>query len=452
MHQVSGHSHMFVYDSTTVCKPMCEREYDFYSTLPKKLLPFTAEFKGVIEVDARENRDGDITLVGLPECLRKLQTSNKMSTDLAGNSPGSSGEGGNDDSDSDSGSSSAQACCKRTSLEKAGVGGKKTSSRDKMVEQSSGTLFENHGGSSKVKPVSAGTRNPWSIRCHSIRLDEIRRADKSYKGRKFILLENVVSQFGRPCVLDLKMGTRQYGDDETDEKRERKNRRCMTTTSAKLGIRMCGMQVYQTRSHKYICRDKYFGRKVSEEGLHDILHQFLHNGARIRTELIDEIIAKLQTLHSLVFKQNTFRFYSSSLLIMYDGISCEDSSESESSDQEAECSNTSCSVKHTSSNKDPSWSSRLPAKELDRVHRGSSASESETNNTDYDEASSASGKSPRREVDVKMIDFAHTTGQGMSQHSVRTKHHGPDTGYLIGLENLIKMFGEIKRQEQQEES
>ena len=46
MHQVSGHSHMFVYDSTTVCKPLYEREYDFYSTLPKKLLEFTPEFRG----------------------------------------------------------------------------------------------------------------------------------------------------------------------------------------------------------------------------------------------------------------------------------------------------------------------------------------------------------------------------------------------------------------------
>lgn len=59
----------------------------------------------------------------------------------------------------------------------------------------------------------------------------------------FILLENVASQFTYPCILDLKMGTRQYGDADTLAKKQSKMVKVVSTTSAKLGVRVGGMQV-----------------------------------------------------------------------------------------------------------------------------------------------------------------------------------------------------------------
>ena len=43
------------------------------------------------------------------------------------------------------------------------------------------------------------------------------------------------------------MGTRQHSDDASDEKRRRQMAKCASTTSATLGIRICGMQVYQKK-------------------------------------------------------------------------------------------------------------------------------------------------------------------------------------------------------------
>ena len=61
--------------------------------------------------------------------------------------------------------------------------------------------------------------------------------------KEFIVLENVAYKFSSPCILDLKMGTQQHGDDASSEKRDRQMAKAEKSTTKTLGIRACGMQV-----------------------------------------------------------------------------------------------------------------------------------------------------------------------------------------------------------------
>lgn len=404
VHQVGGHTSMMRYDDHTVCKPLITREQRFYESLPPEMKEFTPEYKGVVLVCFEGDSDGYINLVAYPyeesegldhEDLSERDQPRRKHSRRSLHRSSSEHKDDRPPHDSDSNDNLQELKSPRLELQIH------SDVPFQMIDGNSGLSSE------KI------SHNPWSLRCHKQQLSRMRSESKDRKLYKFLLLENVVHHFSYPCILDLKMGTRQHGDDASEEKAARQMKKCEQSTSATLGVRVCGMQVYQMDTGHYLCRNKYYGRSLSIEGFRLALFQFMHNGSQLRKDLFEPMLSKLCTLKTVLERQASYRFYSSSLLIIYEG------KEPESVDMW---------LKSTEPPLDKE-SQAVPRQSLESPP----ASESYTH--------------PQvRSVDVRMIDFAHSTFKGFRDD--QTVHDGPDRGYVFGLESLINILQEIREENQ----
>ena len=170
--------------------------------------------------------------------------------------------------------------------------------------------------SSLLTRTQSDNMNPWSTHLFYMEMQEL--AKQETKGKQFIILEDLTYGFRYPCILDMKIGTRQYGLNASHEKRERHKTLCASTTSSALGLRICGMQVYKTSVGKFYFENKYQGRLLTVETFTESLLRFFHNGERILGEYIPIFMGKLQRLIDCLEQLPRHRFFSSSLLFVYD--------------------------------------------------------------------------------------------------------------------------------------
>jgi len=116
----------------------------------------------------------------------------------------------------------------------------------------------------------------------------------------YIVLQDLTAGISKPCVMDMKMGTYRQRFD----------------TSVSLGFRICGMRVW--RESGLYSVDRLFGRGLTCDTIEDAVGAFLFDGRFMRTHLIPPILNKLQNIMAVV-EHSPFRFYTSSLLFIYDG-------------------------------------------------------------------------------------------------------------------------------------
>lgn len=247
-------------------------------------------------------------------------------------------------------------------------------------------------------------KSKWSVRCNSV---------VTPGASEYLVLENLTYGFNKPCVLDLKIGTRMYGDFATQEKIKSQKVKAKETTSGKLGLRVCGFQRYSQTEKEFQKVDKYAGRRADEEKFRQLLETFFTIKGRVQNSVIRNLVTQCKKLRKIISELDGFRFYSSSLLILYEGgFPCKLAKFSDQDDADDD-------------------------------------TEEEDRERSHDEELFV-----RRGPLLRLIDFGNVAHpdlmideeEGINERekennyemmAAKRLHMGPDTGFLLGLDNLL---------------
>uniref|UniRef100_A0A915DJK0 Kinase n=1 Tax=Ditylenchus dipsaci TaxID=166011 RepID=A0A915DJK0_9BILA len=345
-HQVGGHFGLLTCQGH-VCKPLNQREYAFYQQMDKRLLPFTPQCCGRIKVNLCSFTDDT------QEDGALLHHRIQMCTDSV-------------------------VDCHQTHI---------GSSSNEPTDQIPPTMTFRLKKCGRVEVAEKKATNLWAGQCQS---KVVQKLLKGYDKHWFIILEDVVSAYKRPCVIDLKMGTRQYGDDASAQKRLSQTQKCRQSTSEQMGIRLVGMQLFHQSTQQYSYVNKFEGRRMDRLKFYDELLRFFTTAGKLR---MMQLIQRLEKLREILLKAEGFRFFSSSLLIAYDGDAIDEEDEKEEANFSLDC-------------------------------------------------SGPHGTIPK--ISLRLIDFAHSTFSGFMEGD--KAYSGVDEGYLLGMESLITFLNAILKE------
>lgn len=126
-----------------------------------------------------------------------------------------------------------------------------------------------------------------------------------------------------PCIMDIKIGKRTWYEGADPAYVERCRRKDASTTQGSLGFKICGMQVYRHGKGGYWRASKRWCKTLPPPRVGQVLASFTHNENGIRAVDIyggkSGVLYQLSMLEEWFRVQTEFKFFSSSLLILYEG-------------------------------------------------------------------------------------------------------------------------------------
>jgi len=295
--QVAGHSPLF-WHSGTICKPLVEREYRFYAELEHDtpdFMQFVPKFYGVMDLE-------------------------RLTEEMANSIQQSSGGNGNESDLNDKDNKEEINSNEEEKMKYSNDSNDLNTANNNDTNANTNTVIttnsNNNAAQTSEKAMNHNNRlyNKWSMKC------QLRKGYSSRAQIQYIVLEDLSFAYAKPCILDLKIGTRQHSDTESPAKIASKTARCLHTTSSSLGLRLCGMQVYCPSTNSYQFRDKYYGRSLTIETFKESLREFFYDGSQILIEIISAFINRVEKFKKAILTSTKGRkFYSSSLLLIYEG-------------------------------------------------------------------------------------------------------------------------------------
>lgn len=225
------------------------------------------------------------------------------------------------------------------------------------------------------------------------------------------------------------------------------------------------MKVWNHVTQSYVTQDKYSGREIKPEEFDSVLRSFLFDGERLLAHQIPVLLQKLYALARIIYRLKGYRFYGCSVLLIYDG------------DRESQEAFRSSALEHPSSRSKRGES-------LERRSNSQSHDRTPPLRRSHSEdllvgpvAKRFGGRRKRGEINVRIVDFAHTTtgrdwlpyseasalnqpydvcSSSKGYHAEVDPNTGliyarfpprypdqPDRGFLLGLKNLSASLEEI---------
>ena len=143
-----------------------------------------------------------------------------------------------------------------------------------------------------------------------------------YKGKPYLLMRDIAQGYKKPAVLDLKVGIRTWPLGASEIKKTRMRRRCLATTTNRLGLRVRAAMWYSDKQDKWPEEEntnyinRLWGNHCTDEELQNFFNDFFHF-----TDQIPTLINKLTVLRDsieVLRKDHGVRMFSSSILFAYD--------------------------------------------------------------------------------------------------------------------------------------
>uniref|UniRef100_A0A7G3AM86 Kinase n=2 Tax=Lutzomyia longipalpis TaxID=7200 RepID=A0A7G3AM86_LUTLO len=278
---------------------------------------------------------------------------------------------------------------------------------------------------------------------------EYRGTQKLFVGDRyvdFMKLVDATDGMLEPCIMDVKIGARTWDPLATEEKRAAEEQKYLACKKA-LGLCIPGFQVYHLGTGRIKRYSKDYGKKLNEKTVRDALRIFLNADSGLCRALLVQLLSGLWAIQKWARTQKTLRLYSSSVLLVYDARRLRSSLQSKRkisaptgtppTPPTAECNGSPTPFNWTVT------PTPDPIQSYQKIQR----SHSTQNNYDEDLKEIRDkytfmlhrmcAMEKKEWATVKMIDFA---------HAFPADEDSPDTNYLFGIENLVKMFEDFLKE------
>jgi adenylate kinase family enzyme len=133
-----------------------------------------------------------------------------------------------------------------------------------------------------------------------------------------VVLKDLTRGYGKPCVMDIKLGTTSAAPDASPEKAASMVAKDEGSTTVSMGVRVVGLKTFNAQDGAWVSRDKPWGKELTDETFADGV-RFFFDQPEPRPELVKEFSERIRAVEKFMSEQSKLMFISSSLLFVFDG-------------------------------------------------------------------------------------------------------------------------------------